>query len=272
MAEKGPRTEAELVEDVFLGERCRRSLARFARVFWPVVEPSREFVWGYYHDAIAAHLEAFDLGLYQNLLINVPPGSTKSILACVMWPAWKWARDPAWRGIFASYGNRLAKRDSRRCRTIVRSPLYRRLFRPGWEMLGDANAVEFYENSATGWRMATTTGAGSTGHRGDATIVDDPHKASEVDSEVKRQAVKDWYFEEFWNRLNDLDRGRRLIIMQRLHEDDLAGAALDRRGLWAPDNPGGWAHLMIPAEFEPERSRPTPIGHEAGVTSMARFS
>ena len=241
---------------------CRDSLAAFTKEFWSVVEPSVTLQWAWCHDAMCLHLEAVEAGLIKNLAINVPPGSSKSTIVSVMYPAWCLARNPSWRGIFGSYGRGLSNRDSRKCRRIIQSRRYRTMFCRDWGLVGDANRVEFYETSRTGFRMATTCpGSEATGHRGDQWGLDDPQKAFTAKSPIHRERLKDWLFEEFWNRLNNLSRGGRIICQQRFHEDDATGATLARFGTEGPD---GIVHLRIPAEFEADNPCTTHIHDAAG--------
>ena len=184
----------------------------------------------------------------------MPPGHGKSILVSVLYPAWQWIRTEEgakWRGLFASYHSGLAIRDSVRCRALMESPWYRRTFRPAWKLKNDQNEKHYFENTQSGFRLSLSVGGAATGYRGDALVVDDPLNASDQYSESARSASTFWWDTVMSSRLNNMQTGNKIIIMQRLHEQDLSGHVLER---------GGYEHLCLPSEFDPERSSVTSIG------------
>lgn len=237
-----------------LAKRARESLAAFVKLAWDIIEPSTPLVWNWHLDVVCDHVQALLEGRLakQNLIINVPPGSMKSTIVSVCAPAWVWAQPqgqgrlgPGWRGLFAAGNDPLALRDSMKCRDILDSDWYRRLFKPTWGFAKDQNAKGFYRNSAKGFRKAFSSGARVTGDRGDDIFVDDPLDAAEAFSKPSREAVKNWWDHAYANRLNNMMTGHRCIIMQRLHEDDLVGHVLAQ-------DPGAWEVLCIRQEYEPK--------------------
>ena len=235
-------------------ELARRSFSYFVKLFWPVVEPARPLITAWHVDAITDHLQAVSEGRIKNLLINVPPGHAKSLIVSVLWLAWQWIRTDngaQWRGLFASYDAGLAIRDSMRCRRLVESELYRKTFRPTWNLSSEQNAKDYFENTQSGSRISLSVGGRGTGFRGDAIVVDDPLNASDQYSEHVRREVTFWFDVTMSSRLNDMETGSKVIIMQRLHEEDLSGHVLAQ---------GTWEHLCLPSEFEPERRSVTSIG------------
>lgn len=233
-------------------EKARRSLAEFIRQAWHVLEPANPLVWGWHIDAICEHLEAVTRGDIRQLIINVPPGHSKSLCVDVFWPAWIWTTNPHWRSLFCAHSLPLATRDSKKCRDLVESDWYQKLFRPTWKLAGDQNVKTNYETTDRGARQCLAIG-GSTGFRGDMTVVDDPLPAEEHPSDEKLENVRSWYDFQFSSRLNDMKTGRRVVIMQRLHERDLSGHLIDK---------GTYEHLMLPSEFDPSRRCVTSIGWE----------
>jgi predicted phage terminase large subunit-like protein len=120
-------------------------------------------------------------------------------------------------------------------------------------LVDDQNAKTRFENDATGYRIATAVGAAATGEGGDVVVVDDPHSAQGAASQTQREGTLIWWDETMSTRLNDPKTGRKVIVMQRLHERDLAGHVLEQ---------GGYEHLCLPMEYEPERHCATSIGWE----------
>lgn len=208
-----------------------------------MVEPGAPYVHGAHIEVICAHLEAVTRGDIRDLLINQPPRTSKSSLIAVMWPAWEWATSPQRQWLFASYALPLSIRDSVKCRRLIESPWYQNLFGDVFTLVGDQNTKIKFENSANGHRLATSVDGATTGEGGDIIVVDDPSKADEALSDTMRDGVNDWWDNTMSTRLNDPRTGKRVIVMQRLHENDLTGHLLTH---------GGWTHLRLPMEFEPE--------------------
>jgi predicted phage terminase large subunit-like protein len=231
-------------------ELCRRFLGEFVKRAWPSVEPD-PYVHGWHMDAMAEHLQATATGDITRLLINVPPGTSKSTLTSVFFPAWLWGPFgwPSARIIGASYEQKLATRDNRRNRILVESEWYRRL----WpiEMTSDQNEKTGFENRERGWRQSCAVKS-MTGKRGDFIIWDDPQSPEQAYSELERETAIRVFSETLPTRLNSPKKSVIIIIMQRLHEKDVSGHIL------ASDL--GYEHLMLPMEFEPDRACKTGIG------------
>ncbi|WP_435371435.1 phage terminase large subunit [Mesorhizobium liriopis] len=238
--------------------RCQ-TLAGFVREAWHVVEPSSEYTHGWHIDAICAHLEAVTDGRINRLLINVPPGTMKSLLTSVLWPAWEWGPigRPSLRYLTSSYTEKYVKRDSRRMRDLVTSEWYQSL----WPEVSLVRAGEAsFANTRTGNREGVPF-ASLTGGRGDRVIIDDPHSTETAESEAERLNTIRIFRESVPTRLNDPKTSAIIVIMQRLHEGDVSGEIM-KLGL-------GYEHLMLPMEFEPDRACHTAIGftdprHEDG--------
>jgi predicted phage terminase large subunit-like protein len=231
-------------------ETCTRRFRHFLGMAWPIVEPARRFIPNWHIDAIADHLQAVSEGRISRLLITMPPGHAKSLIVSVLWPGWQWIRNPKWRGIFTSYSSELATRDSVRCRSLLESDWYRQTFQPRWALSGVQNQKDWFENDATGFRMALGVGGKGTGFRGDCLVVDDPLNAKSQYSDVALDEVIFWFDQVMSTRLNDPTTGSIVIIMQRLSEKDLAAHVLRR---------GGYEHLNLPTEFEPEHRCTTSV-------------
>jgi predicted phage terminase large subunit-like protein len=224
-------------------EECSTSLMAFCRWAWPIIDPGTPLVGGYVMDAIALHLEAVFYGSIKRLLITVPPGCSKSTLTSVCYPLWVWGPQerPWYRFVNASYSIDLPIRDNGRCRRIAESPQYRRLW-PHVELVAPTTAVKF-ENSATGWKLATSTSGTGIGLRATQWLIDDPNKTGirGVESDAERRAVGLWFRETLPTRLEDMEKGAIVVIQQRVHMGDVAGMAMES---------GDYVHLNLPMEFE----------------------
>lgn len=229
---------------------------------WPVLEPSTELKWDWPLDVICEWLESVTSGERRRVLMNVPPGSMKSLLTGVIWPAWEWGPRgmPSKRFLATAHMEKLALRDNMKCRRLIQSAWYQRLWPV--ELTSDQNAKGKFENAATGFReaMAFTS---MTGSRGDRVILDDPHSVDDANSVVKLEADVMTFREALPSRVNN-DESAIVIIMQRLHERDISAVAADL----------GYDHLVIPMRYEPTRPGITWRGKdrsEGALMFPARF-
>lgn len=231
-------------------ELCRRSLAEFAKRAWKVLEPATELKWGWALDAICIHLEAVTHGCITRLLMNVPPGSMKSLLTGVIWPAWEWGPCgmPEMRFVGTAHEEQLAIRDSRRCRDLIKSEWYQGLWNV--ELASDLDGKREFGNKNKGIRQARSF-TSMTGVRGDRVILDDPISADNANSAAKLEQARIAFTETLPTRVNS-EKSAIVVIMQRLNEKDVSGVILDM-GL-------PYVHLRIPMRFEPEHRCTTSIG------------
>ena len=252
--------------DPFLirAERCRRDLRLFVQEFWEEVEP-RPLIWNWHMDEICKALMDVSHGRTQNLCISVPPGSSKSLLVSVLWPAWEWLPGnwPSARNLFASKAKNVALRDSMRCRDVLKSDKYeafKHLLAQAhatleWVFADDQDSKNLFKNSMLGFRQLTTVGAKATGLRGDRLVCDDPYDVDEVIKGTsdrigeRMRETWDWWDLKMASRLNDQARGSRVVIMQRLHQDDLVGQLQKRE-------PHKWRFIVFPMEYDPELAVP----------------
>ncbi|WP_034335087.1 phage terminase large subunit [Deinococcus misasensis] len=259
-AQKPPEDEAP--QDLTVEQEKARAVQHlksnfhaFVRAAWHVMEPMRPMVDNWHIEAICLHLQVMAQSFGQpeglkDLLINVPPGSSKSLLVNVFFPAWVWTWLPEWRAIFASGDISLSLRDSVKCRDLMKSTWYQENFQPEWKFKGDQDVKGNFANDRGGFRMSTSVGGSGTGHRADSIFVDDPIKAVDRHSEVVRHNVRDWWDTTIFNRLSDMQSGTKVVIMQRLHDEDLSGHILQKYT--------SFTHLMIPMEYDPDRHCNTP--------------
>ena len=229
---------------------CEESLADFAMRAWHILEPTTELKWGWALEAICDHLEAVTDEEIRRLVMNVPPGSMKSLLTGVFWPAWEWGprQKPSMRYISTAHKQELAVRDNVKCRRLITSDWYQ----SRWpiSIVGDQNQKTKFENDKTGFReaMAFTS---MTGSRGDRVILDDPLSVDDANSDAALDAAESTFREALPTRVNN-DKSAIVVIMQRLHEKDTTGIILKEKL--------GYAHLMLPMRYEKERHCKTVIG------------
>lgn len=230
------------------------TLIDFAEYVWPVVEPAIPFVRGWAIEAIAEHLQAVTEGQIKRLLMNVPPGFTKSLMTDVFWPAWEWGprNMPHLRYVCASYSNHLTERDNMRCRNIVISDRYQRMWGNRFKISNEQFTKIKFANDHTGWKLATSVGGIGVGERGDRFIIDDPNNTMEMESQLVRDTTNLWFTEVVPDRMNNPQESAIVIIQQRLHEADVSGIALTRKM--------GYTHLMIPMEHDVRRHCVTNLG------------
>ena len=224
-------------------EVCNLTLSQYIRQAWHILEPTTPYSHGWHIDAIAEHLTAVMAGQIHNLVINMPPRHMKSLSVSVFWPTWVWTHEPSKRWLFASYAQDLSIRDSLKCRRLIQNRWYQERWSAIYQLTTDQNVKSRFENNRTGYRLATGVGGSATGEGGDVVVCDDPHKIDEAESDVIREGVLSWWDEVMSTRLNDSRTGAKVIVMQRLHENDLSGHVLTQ---------GGYEHLCLPAEYEPK--------------------
>lgn len=243
------RAEVDALLALELADTARDSFSKFVRLAWPIVEPARPFIPNRATDAIVEHLQAVGDGRIKRLLIAVSPGIGKSTLCSVLFPAWVWTRRPAWRAIFASYAHALAVRDSLRMRRLIEDSWFRETFTPEWTLRSDQNRADDYENTASGRRVATSVDGAVTGTRCNHVTVDDSLNAVDAHSKAAREGANRWFDEALPSRFDDPENATRIVIQQRLHEDDLIGHLLGR----------GYDELILPSEYESKRRCVTSI-------------
>lgn len=253
-AEMARRAEQAMVDEAerdadMVRRRCQ-SFAEFVKMAWTVIEPGTPLRWNWHLDAMCAHLEAISRGkLKPRLIINVPPGSSKSTIVTVLWQAWEWGplQKRHLRFVTTSFDLLNVKRDTSKTLDVIRSRWFRSLW-PEVEL--KTEGVLSFSNYDTGSRLGVAFKS-VTGKRGDRLVVDDPHSILAAESETQRDSAVTMFIEGGLNRTNDWETSAIVIVMQRLHEGDLTGALLARDY--------GFVHLMIPMEFDPARRCTTPL-------------
>ncbi len=232
-------------------ERCR-TLEGFITEFWAVLEPKRELKFGWALRAMCSHLEAVTDGRIQFLMMTVPPGMMKSLLM-VFWTAWEWGpcERPDIQVLATSYSQPNVLRDNIKLRRLVESPKFQTLWH--LKLRDDQNSKGKFENTGNGFSEARPFSS-MTGGRGDRVKIDDPHSTETAESDTERQTAVRIFREGISDRLNDVTSSAIVIIMQRLHAQDVAAVALELDI--------GFIHLNLPMEFEPDRACKTIVDGE----------
>ena len=205
--------EALLLDFVAFNHRCFRE-----------INPTTSFDSNWHIEVMCAALEDCRRGTNRRLIINIPPRSLKSLTASVAFPAWLLGHKPSVKIISASYGQGLSDKHARDCRQIMNSQFYHELF-PATRF-SDRQAVQEYETTAGGFRYSTSVGGPFTGRGSDFIIIDDPLKPDQALSDIERDNANTWFSNTVRTRLDDQRTGVIIIIMQRLHMNDLVGHVL----------------------------------------------
>jgi predicted phage terminase large subunit-like protein len=222
----------------------RSDLYSFIQATFPIVSPNDRFAPNWHIEAIAYHLDLVQQGVVQRLLITLPPRSLKSICASVALPAFALGHNPRQRIICVSYSEGLARKHANDCRAVMRSDLYQRIF-PNTRISPNKDTELEFATTRGGNRLATSVGGTLTGRGGNLIIIDDPMKPQDAYSEAERERTHQWYANTLISRLDNKTKDGIVVVMQRLHVDDLVGHLLEQEGWW---------HLNLPAIAEVEDS------------------
>ncbi len=209
---------------------CRDSLFDFVQRFWSSIIPEKP-VWNWHIEYLCGELQAIAERVFKrepkkhDLIINISPGTTKSTICSIMFPAWCWTRDPTIHSICGSYAFPLALELATYCIRVLTSDKYRRLF-PEVEL--DAEAKGLVRTTKGGRRIATSTGGSITGMHGHIIIIDDPINPKEAVSDVQLKAANEWFDHTLMTRKVDKSVTPTILIMQRLHQTDPTGHLLEQ--------------------------------------------
>ena len=233
---RAPSADHRAVIDAIL----RTDFYAFVQGIFPIVSSGSQLMRNWHIEAIAEVLCKVMRGEIRRVIITVPPRSLKSICASVALPAFILGRDPTARIICVSYSEGLARKHANDCRAVMRSPLYRSLF-PGTRISSSKDTEFEAMTTARGFRLATSVGGTLTGRGGNVIIIDDPMKPQEAQSESARQNLLQWYANTLLSRLDNKETDAIIIVMQRLHPEDLVGHLIEQ---------DGWTVLNLPAIAE----------------------
>lgn len=237
----------EAAQELLNRRIARRGIAQFIDYMALGFAPAR------HHSYLISKLEAVERGEIKRLMVFMPPGSAKSTYASVVFPAWYLGRNPTNSVIHGSHTTELAERWGRRIRNLVSEEPFTRLFECG--LAADSQAAGRWALAEGGEYYAAGCGSAIVGFRADLGIIDDPIAGREqADSEREREKIKEWYRSDFYTRLKP--NGAIVLIMQRWHEDDLAGWLLSEQAK------GGDKWEVVKLKMEAEEG--DPLGRSPG--------
>ena len=232
-------------------ERCKRSLHYFVQKSWDIVEQAVPLTDNWHVGLLCDYLEALYYLQVQNVIFNIPPGYAKSLLSSVFFPSWVWIKNPPARFLTGSHARDLATRDAVKSRRLIQSDWYQERFGDLYQLAGDQNVKTRFENDKTGHRVAVGVDSGWTGYRGNYIVWDDPLDKTKKDSDAERKTANEAVKSSFATRGDNPKEIRRLLIMQRLHDDDPTGNVLEAMKE-EPEFPR-FEHVVLPARYEPNR-------------------
>lgn len=235
---------------------AERDLLAFIRMMWPVLEPMQPLVEGWVLDLLCDVLMGISFKSIwpPRVCINVPPGSTKSTLLNVLWPAWEWGplNRPSIRYLSASYSTDVPARDNLRFATIIKHPVYQQCW--GDHVKVTRDGAEWVSNDRTGWKMITSVSGGTTGFRGDRLLLDDLNNPQSVESELVRRTTNRFVREIMPDRLNSLEDSAIINLQQRTHQSDATGTLLEHGQ--------GYTFVCVPMRFDALRIFPVVLSRD----------
>lgn len=260
---QAPKTPVAATTAAEITPAPQLDLKEFVHQAWDILEPVTKLLWNWHLDLICEHLTLIQQNQFKNshgdqiegIIFNVPPRTMKSLLITVLFPAWVWTTDPARRFMFVSYSEKLSTQHSVYRRCVLESDWYRQNWGSVFTFAKDQNLKHHYENSRRGTMFSTGMQATATGMGGDVLVFDDPLNPEQAVSQVERESVNLRFDSTFRSRINNAATGVKIVIMQRLHEQDLTGHIMAKEA-------DRWIHLRLPALAEREVKLEFPISKQ----------
>lgn len=236
------KLELELKREIF-----KKSYYEFFKWAFNVLEPQTRyedtFHIKYLCDLLQSEIERIRkrVAKGKDIIINVPPRTSKSKILSQALLAWVWIESPQMKMIAVSYSDKLTLSNAQYCKDIIKSDQYQELFGDLFQIRRDIDSKERFANDKGGERISTTVGGTITGFGAEIICVDDPQDPATAEQEVERERVIKYWIETLYNRLTPLNLGIRFLLQQRLHEADLSGHLLK-------EQPENFIHICLPAE------------------------
>lgn len=245
------RSKKNIIQDTKQTEQKITYLSKikmryFLQKAFSIINPATKIKWNWHLGYLCDTLEEVAKGNIKRLMINIPPRYLKSVICSVSFPAWLLGKDPTKRIIVASYSKILAQKHSQDTRIIMQSKWYKKNF-PNTIIADGMNEKDKFCTTENGFRFATSVNGTLTGEGGDILIVDDPHNPVNIYNKRNRKKTINWFTGVFSSRLNNKNTGAIIVIMQRLHVEDLAGYILSK------NENNDWFVINLPAIAEEEQ-------------------
>ena len=219
-------------ENDIIASICRESFYDFVKEFWDVIIPEKP-VWNWHIKYLCNEMQKVAERVFKNeskeydLIINVPPGSTKTTICGIMFPAWVWTRMPSAGIIGCSYTYDVALDMSRKGRIVIKSEKYQQCF-PEVKITSDMDAKGHYATQQMGERNTVGTDGNITGRHADFIIVDDPLNPRGARSDADILKANNFITETLWSRKKEKLITPTIIIMQRLSQNDPTGMMIEK--------------------------------------------
>lgn len=237
--------EKDFLTEILSRADAETSLYAFTQQAWCEIEGDFNFVPSWYLRDMCEHLEALHRGDIKDLIIAIPPRTTKSTICSVMFPAWAWLKTPGERFLCFSHSEDLAIEQAIRHRDVIASEWYKLRWGDRYELKSDQNQKTKFANTKGGYRISKGVNSKATGRGATILIADDMNNARE--SDVERENTNLIWSTSLSSRMNDASRDRRLITAQRTGPNDLIDFLLNGKGAKS------WTYMMLPMEFEQKR-------------------
>ena len=234
-------------------ERCKRSLFYFTKEFWDIIIPE-PFIYNWHIEYLCDELQEVAQRVIDrkeklyDLIINIPPGTSKSTMVTIMLPCWIWTLDPTIRSLTASYSSSLSTDHSLKSRDIIKSDRYKDYF-PNIEIKTDQDNKTHYKNTYGGERYATSVTGTVTGFHAHLLVVDDPLNPKSAASEADRLTANNFMDVTLSTRKVSKSVTPTILVMQRLHQQDCTGNWLEKEGKKLK-------HICLPGETSPDIKPP----------------
>jgi predicted phage terminase large subunit-like protein len=228
----------------------RQDFESFVELVFQYLNPQTPYLRNWHIEVMAAKLEACRRGECRRLIINIPPRYLKSICASVAFTAWYLGHHPSGQIMNVTYAQDLSEKFARDTLAVMQAEWYQELF--ATRLAAPRPSAQEFATTENGFRKATSVGGVITGRGADIIIIDDPLKPDEALSDTERKKVNQWMGQTLYSRQNDKQTGVIILIMQRLHEDDLTAHVLAQED---------WEHVRFPAiaEEDEEQVIQTPL-------------
>lgn len=239
--------EVVQLDEIDLRERelYEQDLYSYTTEAWKYVEAGRKFVSNWHIEYMCEIGMAVYSGQLKDVIMNVPPRHMKSLTVNVFLPTWWWAKKPSTKFLLVAHGRNLVLRDSGKSRRLIKSPWYQKYWGNKFKILDDQDTKSYYANDQGGARVVNSLDAGVTGEGGDVLIIDDPLNIQLAQNSDYVAKVNEVWDSTLYSRVDDPTTSPRILIMQRLHENDLTGHLLAEET--------GWTHFYLPTRYEHQR-------------------